>query len=64
MTICLLTLNLFLQHKSCFSMGLISLDTKKYNTFFCVLIMFKVSEIDASGFMEASAKELSILNTK
>ena len=46
MKICVLTLNLFLQHKSCFSMGLISLDTKKIKYFFCVLIV--VSENDAS----------------
>ena len=42
-----LTLNLFLQQKSCSSMGHISLDTKN-NTFVCVLIVFTASEIDAS----------------
>ena len=44
-----LTLNLFLQQKLCFSMGLISFDTKKNKTLFCVLIVIKASEIDASG---------------
>ena len=43
-----LRLNLFLQHKLCFSIGLISLDTKENKTLFCILIMFKASEIDAS----------------
>ena len=33
---CVLTLNLFLQQKSCFSMGLISLDTKNKTLFLCL----------------------------
>ena len=51
---CVLVLNLFLQHKLCFSMGLYT--QKKIKHLFCVLIVFKASEIDASEYQVYGGK--------
>ena len=47
-----LTLNLFLQHKSCLSMGRNSLDTylQIHKILFCVLIVLQASEIVSSDY--------------